>query len=118
MKNIVVILLLIISSVAFPRTIVLDSDPKGAEIWQNGEKLGKAPITIEGPVSGSMELTVIKTGCHDTTHIIEIPDDGEDRIYVLSATKSSKSVVLSILAGLGAAFIVPLLISVILGIGM
>ncbi|MCP4230539.1 MAG: hypothetical protein GY771_10395, partial [bacterium] len=35
------------------------------------------------------------------THVLEIPDDGEDHIFVLSAMKSKGNVFLSILAGLG-----------------
>ncbi|MCP4230710.1 MAG: PEGA domain-containing protein, partial [bacterium] len=60
--QIVVMLVAALAGAAAAQTIVIDTDPPGAEVWQGGECLGEAPVTLDGPFIEPLTLTTVKTG--------------------------------------------------------
>ena len=101
---VVVVLIAALTGTAAAQTIVIETDPPGAEVWQGEEYLGEAPVVYSGPTDEPLTLTVKKPGSDGVTHIIEPPDDGEDHIYVLSAVEPkaiyTSSIIIGIVAGL------------------
>ncbi len=106
--QIIIILLTVLVGAAGARIIVIETDPPDAEVWWDGEMLGEAPVVIEDPITESMTITVKKPGRDGMTHRIEIPGDGEDHIYVLSAIKPKANFTFPIITGIVAGLLLGL----------
>ncbi|MCP4231920.1 MAG: PEGA domain-containing protein [bacterium] len=105
---VVVVLITALTGAAAARTIIIETDPSGAEVWLGGECLGEAPVTLDGPTDEPLTLTVKKPESDGVTHVIEVPDDGEDHIFVLSAVKPKKNNTFPIITGIAAGFLLAL----------
>lgn len=69
-----------------PTTLVVESDPSGAEVWVDGERVGRTPY--EGPIApGTHEIDVIKRGRRTQHEEVELrPGVTETYSYRLAKT--------------------------------
>ena len=65
MRNITILLLLLASSAlagCVRRTLIVETDPPGAEVWIDGDPVGLTPVRIPFSHYGTREIVVAKGG--------------------------------------------------------
>lgn len=60
-------------SACVERKINILSDPPGANVWLDGEKIGQTPVSIPFSFYGTREITLSKEGYHLLSNMESIP---------------------------------------------
>lgn len=70
-------------------TLAIDSEPGGAVVWLDGERLGKTPLTIEqlaGP--GQAKVRVRRRGYRARTYYVDLREDTSLRVHLERSRRS------------------------------
>lgn len=72
-----------------PDHIITISSPSGVSVYIDGVFKGIAPVTTEKPL-GVTYITLLKEGCEQITHTVNIEDDKQDKTYHFAQLKPKK----------------------------
>lgn len=54
------------------RKLTIRSEPDGAVVWLDGERLGEAPVTVRFDHYGGRDITLSKSGYHRHREVVEV----------------------------------------------
>lgn len=91
---------------AIAQTITFETDPPGLDVYSaEGEFLGTAPVTLQGPLEDKLNV-VVKSKAGDYINVIEPAEGQGDRTVVVAVPDKDKgfkagAFALGILTGIG-----------------
>ncbi|MCP4231922.1 MAG: PEGA domain-containing protein [bacterium] len=86
---IIVILITALAGNALAGTITVTTDPPGLDISVDGEYLGKAPVSVEGPFGNTVKITVSGEGINEFNLITSPPEGDAEKVIEVDGERGT-----------------------------